>query len=97
MIEGVEGLHAEHDVSDRIVAGTLAIATAMTRGDVLLEQFPWDHLLALIDQLNEIGVRIEQPTRPTRTLHRPGHRPGPFKPVLFTQPYPATPRTSRPG
>ena len=48
MIEGVEGLHGnDHDVlPDRIVAGTLAIATAMTRGDVLLEQFPWDHLLA---------------------------------------------------
>tara|TARA_Y100000589_G_scaffold156383_2_gene148947 strand:+ start:13628 stop:15013 length:1386 start_codon:yes stop_codon:yes gene_type:complete len=96
MIEGVEGLHGtEHDVlPDRIVAGTLAIATAMTRGDVLLEQFPWDHLLALIDRLNEIGVRIER-TDPSEPCERCTVRvtaPDPFKPVLFTtQPYPGYP------
>ncbi len=36
---------------DRIVAGTLAIASAITNGDVTLEDFPLDHLLAVVDRL----------------------------------------------
>ena len=95
-IEGVEELHgAEHVIlPDRIVAGTLAIAAAITRGDVHLEHFPWDHLLALTDRLQEIGVCIER-----TDLKEPCDRctvritaPDAFKPVLFTtQPYPGFP------
>ena len=95
-IIGVEELHgAEHDVlPDRIVAGTLAIAAAITRGDVQLDCFPWDHLLALIDRLHEIGVTIER-----TDMKQPCDRctvritaENPFKTALFTtQPYPGFP------
>jgi len=62
VIEGVEALHgADHTVMpDRIVAGTFAIAAAITNGDIILEDFPYDALLALIDRLNEVGVHVER-------------------------------------
>jgi UDP-N-acetylglucosamine 1-carboxyvinyltransferase len=61
----VEGVHelgsATHTVMpDRIVAGTWAIATAITKGDVLIDRFPLDHLLAVIDVLSTIGVHVHQ-------------------------------------
>jgi UDP-N-acetylglucosamine 1-carboxyvinyltransferase len=62
IIEGVEELgSADHTVMpDRIVAGTYAVAAAITNGDVILDQFPYDSLLAAIDRLNEIGVHVER-------------------------------------
>jgi len=45
---------------DRIVAGTLAVASAITNGNVTLERFPMDHLLAVLDRLRESGVHVEQ-------------------------------------
>lgn len=45
---------------DRIVAGTLAVASAITNGNVVLERFPLDHLLAALDRLRESGVHVEQ-------------------------------------
>ncbi|HMN97221.1 MAG TPA: UDP-N-acetylglucosamine 1-carboxyvinyltransferase [Phycisphaerales bacterium] len=63
-IEGVKELGApsgsvEHEVMpDRIVAGTYAIAAAMTNGDVVLDDFPYDALLAVIDRFAEIGVEV---------------------------------------
>jgi UDP-N-acetylglucosamine 1-carboxyvinyltransferase len=42
------------------VAGTYAVAAAITNGDVILDQFPYDSLLAAIDRLNEIGVHVER-------------------------------------
>jgi UDP-N-acetylglucosamine 1-carboxyvinyltransferase len=60
-IEGVDQLGgADHTViSDRIVAGTYVVAAAITNGDVILDDFPCDYLLALIDRLNEVGVHIQ--------------------------------------
>jgi UDP-N-acetylglucosamine 1-carboxyvinyltransferase len=62
VIEGVEELSgAEHDViPDRIVAGTYAIAAAATNGDIVLERFPWDSLLAVMDVMHRMGIRIER-------------------------------------
>ena len=54
-IEGVESLGgADHVVMpDRIVAGTYAVAAALTNGDVVLDAFPWDSLLAVIDRFEQ--------------------------------------------
>ncbi|NVB39282.1 UDP-N-acetylglucosamine 1-carboxyvinyltransferase [Pseudenhygromyxa sp. WMMC2535] len=62
-IEGVDALNGiDHAIlPDRIEAGTFAIAAAITRGDVLLEHAPVDHMHAVIDKLVEAGVecRVE--------------------------------------
>jgi UDP-N-acetylglucosamine 1-carboxyvinyltransferase len=60
VIDGVEALGGcEHRVMpDRIVAGTYAIAAAMTNGDIVLDDFPYDSLLAAINHLDEIGVHV---------------------------------------
>ena len=62
IIDGVDELGgAEHNViPDRIMAGTYAIAAAMTNGDVVLDDFPYDYLLAVIERLEQIGVHLER-------------------------------------
>jgi UDP-N-acetylglucosamine 1-carboxyvinyltransferase len=45
---------------DRIVAGTYAIAAAMTNGDIVLDDFPYDSLLAAVDHLAEVGVHVQK-------------------------------------
>ena len=64
-IEGVEKLTgAEHRIiPDRIEAATLMIAAAITAGDVELENVRIDHLTAVIEKLQEIGVQIERSIR----------------------------------
>jgi UDP-N-acetylglucosamine 1-carboxyvinyltransferase len=61
-IDGVEELGGcEHSVMpDRIVAGTYAMAAAMTNGDIVLDDFPYDSLLAAINHLDEIGVHVSK-------------------------------------
>ena len=61
VIDGVDTLgSADHTViPDRIVAGTYAVAAAVTNGDVTLEEFPYDCMLSVIDRFNEIGVHVE--------------------------------------
>jgi len=94
-IHGVEALAgADHTVlPDRIEAGTLMCATAITNGDVTLENCPVDALMAVIDRLEAIGIHVgvlddTDPLRATcrvtcgRILH----------PVeLTTQPHPGFP------
>jgi UDP-N-acetylglucosamine 1-carboxyvinyltransferase len=60
VIEGVDELSgASHSVMpDRIVAGTYAIAAAITNGQVVLHDFPYDSLLAAINHLEEVGVHV---------------------------------------
>ena len=59
-IEGVQSLSgAEHHViPDRIEAATLLIAAAITRGEVVVENVRTAHLSAVLDKLNDIGVRV---------------------------------------
>ncbi len=61
-IEGVDQLGgADHAVMpDRIVAGTWAIAASITNGDVIIDDFPVDYLLAFIDRMHTIGVHIDR-------------------------------------
>lgn len=96
IIDGVDHLGgADHMVlPDRIVAGTYAIAAGITNGDLILDDFPYDNLLALVDVLSAMGVhitRLHQGGDPRRcrvkvTSERL------IKPAIFTtQPYPGFP------
>ncbi len=71
IVEGVEKLHGTgpdgHTVmADRIEAGTYIMASAITNGDVVLENCPVDALLAVMDRLREVGVWLE-PVDPPET------------------------------
>ncbi len=62
VVEGVAELGgADHAVMpDRIVASTYAVAAAITNGEITLDDFPYDNLLAVIDRLDQIGVHVER-------------------------------------
>src|SRR6266550_3635550 len=61
-IEGVEKLTGcEHRViPDRIECGTFMIAAAITNGELELKNCNLDHLIAVQDRLDEVGVKIER-------------------------------------
>lgn len=60
-IEGVDELHPiDHAIiPDRIEAGTLMVAAALTRGDVLIRDAAPEHLDALIAKLRAANVDVE--------------------------------------
>ena len=96
VIDGVEELTGTtHSVMpDRIVAGTWAIAAAATNGEIVLERFPWDSLLAALDVMDQIGIRVERldgdPCCPEATVRVTSDRR--LKPaVITTQPHPGFP------
>ncbi|MFN0056637.1 MAG: UDP-N-acetylglucosamine 1-carboxyvinyltransferase, partial [Planctomycetales bacterium] len=88
-IEGVETLTgAEHTViPDRIEAATLMIAAAITHGDIVLENVYVEHLTAVIEKLQEIGVSIEALGRTARVTVRDALRPA----DCIMLPYPGLP------
>jgi UDP-N-acetylglucosamine 1-carboxyvinyltransferase len=47
-------------IPDRIEAGTLLMAGAVTGGRVTVENACWDHLMAMIDPLQAMGVRLRR-------------------------------------
>ncbi|MEW6198869.1 MAG: UDP-N-acetylglucosamine 1-carboxyvinyltransferase [Planctomycetota bacterium] len=65
VVEGVAELHgAEHRIiPDRIEAGTLMVAAAITNGELTLENCRLDHLMAFVDRLTAIGVNVEKSDR----------------------------------
>ena len=75
IIEGVERLHgAEYaPIPDRIEAGTLACAAALTEGNVLLERARTDHMRALLFKLSESGVIIQEDARGLRLRGKARH------------------------
>ena len=88
-IEGVSELAgASHRiVADRIEAGTLVVAGAITRGDVTVTDLVPDHVSAVLAKLDEIGVRLE--VGPTWVRAR-----GPARPRaadVTTSPFPGFP------
>lgn len=88
-IKGVETLRpSEHTVvADRIEAGTLLIAGAITGGEVTVKSCSPDHLEALINKLRESGFTID--TEKTSMTVRPCHG---WKGVdVTTAPHPAFP------
>lgn len=71
-IEGVDALTGcEHSIiPDRIEAATLMIASAVTLGDVILDNVCVEHLTAVVEKLREIGVTIEAVGRLVRVTVR---------------------------
>ena len=88
-IQGVEELTGtEHRIiPDRIELGTFIIAAAITNGELELKHSNLDHLLAVTDRLEEVGVHI---TRENGTCYVTSSRR--LNPVeMTTQPYPGFP------
>lgn len=88
-IEGVKDLHgAQHTViPDRIEAGTFLLIAAATRSDIQLKNVYWPHLIAVIDKLEEAGIKFENSNSAikVKTKRR-------LKPVnITTLPYPGFP------
>ncbi|MCC6424753.1 MAG: UDP-N-acetylglucosamine 1-carboxyvinyltransferase [Phycisphaerales bacterium] len=88
-IEGVDKLTGcEHRIiPDRIECGTFMIAAAITNGELELRHCNLDHLIAVTDRLEEVGVHIE---RQNGTVFVSSSRR--LTPVeMTTQPYPGFP------
>ena len=75
IIEGVETLHgAEYTpIPDRIEAGTLACAAALTDGHVLLQGARSDHMRALLFKLSEAGVICREDKKGLRLMGKARH------------------------
>jgi UDP-N-acetylglucosamine 1-carboxyvinyltransferase len=60
-VQGVDSLSpVDHTVvPDRIVAGTFAIAAAMTRGDVMIRDARPQHLEIVLDKLTSAGAEVQ--------------------------------------
>lgn len=61
VIEGVKHLHPViyRVIPDRIVAGTLMVAGAITNGDIMIENVQEEHVASVIHVLREAGVEIK--------------------------------------
>jgi UDP-N-acetylglucosamine 1-carboxyvinyltransferase len=88
-IEGVDDLHPlDHAIiPDRIEAGTLMVAAAITRGNVLIRDCLPDHLDAVIGKLRAAGVEVTFEEAGVRVVGK-----GEFRPTdIATRPYPGFP------
>ncbi len=88
-IEGVDELRPiEHTIiPDRIEAGTLMVAAAITRGDVLVEGCVPEHLEAVIAKLRAAGAEVDLEATGVRVRVR-----GELRGVdITTQPHPGFP------
>jgi UDP-N-acetylglucosamine 1-carboxyvinyltransferase len=88
-VEGVDELHPiEHAViPDRIEAGTLLVAAAITRGDVLVRECLPEHLDAVIAKLRAAGAEVTAEGDGIRVRGKAD-----FKPAdISTQPFPGFP------
>ena len=88
-IEGVASLHqVEHKViPDRIEAGTLMIAAAISKGEVLVKNVNLEHIDSIIIKLRQAGISVDCEADSVRIRVPDG-----LKPVdIRTQPYPGYP------
>lgn len=62
VVEGVRELHGcEYTIiPDRIETGTFMVASAITNGEVTVENARLDHLMAFVDRLTAVGVNVEK-------------------------------------
>ena len=69
-IEGVKTLHSvEHTIMpDRIEAGTYMITAGITQGDITLLHCNVNHLSAIVEKLEEIGLKITLENRGLRVV-----------------------------
>ncbi|MBW1854818.1 MAG: UDP-N-acetylglucosamine 1-carboxyvinyltransferase [Thermodesulfobacteriota bacterium] len=88
-IEGVKKLKSINHtiIPDRIEAGTYMIAAGITQGDITLLNCNLNHLNALIEKLEEIGLEVKNVKRGLRVI---GHAPLKNTDVK-TLPYPGFP------
>lgn len=88
-IEGVDRLRGcEHRIiPDRIECGTFMVAAAITNGELELRRCNLDHLVAVVDRLEEVGVHIERDNGTVRVSS--ARRLNPVE--MTTQPYPGFP------
>jgi UDP-N-acetylglucosamine 1-carboxyvinyltransferase len=95
VIEGVESLECvEHKIiPDRIVAGTYMVASAITGGDVTLENVAPQHLHSVIHKLSEVGCVID-PGKDSLRVRGP-ERPLELQ-IIETLPYPGFPTDMQP-
>src|SRR5699024_10244280 len=88
-IEGVETLRGvTHSIiPDRIEAGTLLIAGAITRGDIIVNGAIKEHMTSLVYKLEEMGVNLDYQGDTIRVTAE-----GPLNPVdIKTLPHPGFP------
>jgi len=80
---------AEHRVMpDRIEAGTFLVAAAVTGGRVTLEEAPCEHVSALVEVFEQVGIPIVC-GQDTIDVDATGLRPGDIRPCqIETAPYP---------
>ena len=90
VIEGVEDLRGGtwEPMPDRIVAGTLLCAAAITAGEIELERAPVEDMIAITAKLREMGCRIHE--EPGRIALQAPERLSAFS-QLQTQPHPGFP------
>ncbi len=95
VIDGVDALApvVHHTVPDRIVAGTWAIAAAMTQGDVVVRQAVAEHLEITLDKLTTAGASVE--IVPDGFRVRMDRRPKAID--VVTLPYPGFPTDLQPA
>ena len=74
-VEGVSRLHGTvyTPIPDRIEAGTLACACALTDGSVLLQNARSDHMRAVLFKLQEMGLIIQEDEKGLRIRGRARH------------------------
>lgn len=88
-ITGSNKLQASHHsvIPDRIEAGTLIVAAAITGGDVKVNQCAPEHLSSFLEALKKVGVKIETGEN---FVHVTGG--GSYKPIdIETEPFPGYP------
>ncbi|HDC5909553.1 TPA: UDP-N-acetylglucosamine 1-carboxyvinyltransferase [Staphylococcus aureus] len=93
-INGVESLHGvEHAIiPDRIEAGTLLIAGAITRGDIFVRGAIKEHMASLVYKLEEMGVELDYQEDGIRVRAE-----GELQPVdIKTLPHPGFPTDMQP-
>jgi UDP-N-acetylglucosamine 1-carboxyvinyltransferase len=96
VINGVEKLNAVEytPMPDRLVAGTVMIATAITGGDVTLQDIEPTHLRLVIAKLEQMGVTVDVNGKSIR-VRRPIDQP--LNPInIQTHPYPGFPTDLQP-
>jgi UDP-N-acetylglucosamine 1-carboxyvinyltransferase len=88
-IEGVKELKGceYRIIPDRIEAGTFMVASAITNGELELENCRLDHLMAFVDRLNAVGVQVER--KENRVVISSTRRLEPIE--VTTQPFPGMP------
>ncbi|WP_432409464.1 UDP-N-acetylglucosamine 1-carboxyvinyltransferase [Wukongibacter sp. M2B1] len=94
-IDGVDSLsNVEHRIiPDRIVAGTILVAAAITKSEITVKNIISDHILSVLAKLKEVGCIILEKENELRIIP-----PSVLKPVdiIRTLPYPGFPTDMQP-